>query len=230
MLDRLRCLGTCSYLGGIPSVPEAFCWSWGALREFNAEFLCGQGETIHYTRATFSLHSSARNFLVSDMRGDWIWMTDTDHVMEPDVVFKMVKLQEQYQLPVLTAIYRHKALPHHPMLWVWNEQEQGFVSLVEYDKTVPCFQVDAAGGGCLLVHRTAIEKLERMCVPPEEIFDHHRKWGEDMSFFLRCRNAGIPVYATPLAETTHLMTRGITEEDYVEGWWESEQVETKAVK
>jgi len=164
------------------------------------------------------------------MRGDWIWMTDTDHVMEPDVVFKMVKLQEQYQLPVLTAIYRHKALPHHPMLWVWNEQEQGFVSLVEYDKTVPCFQVDAAGGGCLLVHRTAIEKLERMCVPPEEIFDHHRKWGEDMSFFLRCRNAGIPVYATPLAETTHLMTRGITEEDYVEGWWESEQVETKAVK
>ena len=101
------------------------------MREFNMQFLCGQGETMHYTRATFSLHSSARNFLVSEMRGNWLWMTDTDHMFSPDIVFMMAQLQKQYQLPVLTAIYRHKALPHHPMLWVWNDKEQGFVPLVE---------------------------------------------------------------------------------------------------
>jgi hypothetical protein len=27
-----------------------------------------------------------------------------------------------------------------------------------------------------------------------------------------------------------LMTKGITEEDYISSWWESEAVETKAVK
>ncbi len=230
MLDRLRCLGSCGYLGGIPSVPEPFCWSWGAMREFNTEFLCQQGEMIHYTRATFSLHSSARNFLVRELRGDWLWMTDTDHLFEPDIVFKMVKLQQQYQLPVLTAIYRHKALPHHPMLWAWDEADQGFMPFMEYDTTVPCFQVDAAGGGCLLIHRSAIEKLERLCQPPEELFDHSGKWGEDLSFFRRCKQAGIPVYATSLAETIHLMTRGITDEDYVKDWWESQQVETRAVQ
>jgi len=198
--------------------------------QFNSEFLTQPGELIHYTRSTFSLHSSARNFLLNEMRGDWIWFTDTDHTFSPDVVFMMVKLQQQYRLPVLTAVYRHRALPHHPMLWVWNEQEQGFISLIEFDETVPCFQVDAAGAGCLLIHREAIERVQAICEPPEEPFDHISKLGEDFSWFTRCRKAGVPVYATSIPETYHLMSRAVDESMYVPGWWESEQVETKAVK
>src|SRR5262245_39165467 len=159
MIDTVNCIGTCAYLGGVWAVPEDFCWAWGAMREFNRDYLTGQQEMIHYTRAKFSLHSSARSWLATEMRGDWLFMTDTDHIFEPDVVYKLVTLMERHQLPVLSGIYRHKALPHHPMLWQWSDTEGGFCPLESVDMTVPLFQIDAAGAGCLLIHRRVFQKL-----------------------------------------------------------------------
>jgi hypothetical protein len=65
-------------------------------------------------------------------------------------------------------------------------------------------------------------------LPGEEPFEHRGRYGEDMSFFLRCREVGIPVYATPCVETIHLMPRGITDEDYRPGWTPSEEVVLRA--
>ena len=158
------------------------------------------------------------------MRGDWLWMTDTDHSFEPDIVYKMVHLMQQYRVPILSGIYRHKALPHHPMLWHWSEREQGLVPLAEYDATAPLFQVDAAGAGCLLIHRQVFTCLSEV-FPEEEPFEHRGKYGEDFSFFLRCKEAGILAYATPLVETIHLRPHGIQAEDYRPGWFPVEEVE-----
>jgi len=201
------------------AVPEQFCWAWGALREFNTSFLCGPTETIHYSRAQFSLHAHARNYWAEELRGDWLCMTDTDHVPEPDAVFKMVTLQQQYKVPILSAVYRHKALPYHPNLYIWREEHGGgFVPLIEYDTTVPLFRVDAAGAGCLLVHQSVFARL-RDVYPDTGPFDHIGKYGEDLSFFLRCREQGIPVYATPLVESVHLRVHGIADQDYIPNWF-----------
>lgn len=204
-------------------MPEAFCWSWGALREFNRDYLTGQGETIFYTRSLFSLHSTARNMLAQQMRGDWLFMTDTDHVIEPDCVYKLVQLMQQYHVPVITGIYRHKEKPHHAMLWQWAGERDGFAQLTEVDMSAPLIQVDAAGAGCLLIHRCVFERL-RTAFPNEAPFDHQGKFGEDFSFFKRCKEAGIPVYATPLVETLHLVPHAVTADDYIPEWYETEQV------
>ncbi len=223
MLNRVQCKGTVAYLGGLLAVPEPFCWDWGQMREFNTAFMCGPDESLYYTRTTFSLHAHARNDLAQQMLGDWVWMTDTDHRFEPDVVFKMVQLMEQYKTPVLSGVYRHKVLPFHPNLYVWNDNDGGgFVPLIEYDSSVPCFRVDAAGGGCLLVHRSVFARLKK-AYPDTGPFNHIGHYGEDLSFFLRCREQGIPVYATPHVETTHLRLHGITEHDYVPAWWGESQ-------
>jgi hypothetical protein len=218
MLSRSHCLGTIGYLGGLMTLPELFCWSWGQMLAFNAEHLLQPGESIHYTRARMSLHQTARNWLVQERRGDWLLMLDTDHTFPPDLCLTMLTLMKRYQTPVLTGIYRHKTLPHHPMLWAWQTGQDGLVPIAEYDPTIPCFQVDAAGGGCLMIHGSVLEKCARE-LPEEEPFTHRGKYGEDFSFFHRCKQLGIPVFATPLAETTHLTLKPITAEDYIEDWW-----------
>jgi hypothetical protein len=223
----MRVVGTAAYLGGVWAVPEAFCWAWGALREYTTQYFVGPDEAVHYTRATFSLHAGARNMLAKEMVGDWLWMTDTDHTFEPDALAKMVMLMQRFQVPVLSGIYRHKVLPHHPMLWLWSEAEAGFVPLLEYDPTCEVFQIDAAGAGCLLLHASVFARLSER-FPQEEPFEHRGHYGEDMSFFLRCREAGIPVYATPCVDTVHLMPHGVTEVDYVPDWLHSEEVTLRA--
>jgi len=194
------------------------------MREFNTEFVCQPGELIHYTRAKASLHAGARNFIASERRGNWTFMTDTDHVMEADTVYKMLALMQKFQVPVLTGIYQHKALPHHCMLWHWSEAENGFIPIIEYDKNVQVFRVDAMGAGCLLIANPVFDRMAQ-AFPDEGPFDHLGRYGEDFSFALRCKRLSIPIYATPLVETIHLMVRGITEADYVPDWFESQMFE-----
>lgn len=68
------------------------------------------------------------------------------------------------------------------------------------------------------MHRDVFTTLQARC-PDEGVWDHRGRYGEDMSFFLRCREAGIPCYATPLVQSIHLMSRGIQDEDYTPGWF-----------
>ena len=218
MREVHKCLGTVAYLGGLMALPEAFCWAWGNLREFNMQFVCAPGEMIHYTRSAFSLHAHARNALCQEMQGEFLLMLDTDVLVEPDALLKLLHIMKTYNAPVVSAIYRHKALPHHGMLWNWVEQDGGFRPLVLHDPHAPCFRVDAVGAGCLLIHQTALKRL-RETFPDEEPFDHTGKYGEDMSFCLRLRQAGIPLYATPQVEAVHLMARGVTDELYVDNWY-----------
>lgn len=220
MYHRIKMLGTAAYLGGLLAVPEEFCWAWSALREFTSNFLPQESEAVYYLRARFSLHAHARNQLVDDMQGDWLWMTDTDHTFPPHTLYQMVKMMQQYNTPVLSGIYRHKVPPFHPMLWVWSDvgDPPGFSPVVEHAKDVPVFQVDAVGAGCLLIHRSVFEALAK-AFPGEGPFDHIGKYGEDFSFCLRCRQAKIPIFATPLVESTHMRMQHLTEEVYIPEWF-----------
>ena len=121
MKDIQHVLGTVAYLGGV-APHEEFCWSWGEMREFNTQFLCQPGERIHYMRARQSLHAGARNELAESIMGDWLLMLDTDQRFEPDILLKLLTLQQAHKLPVLTGLSRHKQPPHHPLWWSWQEE------------------------------------------------------------------------------------------------------------
>jgi hypothetical protein len=77
------------------------------------------------------------------------------------------------------------------------------------------FQVDAAGGGCLLVRKRVFERIEDEL--GEEPFARTPPLGEDMSFFKRCERLGVKVYCDARIECPHLTVRPVTLDDYDRG-------------
>lgn len=213
-LLRNRCVGTVAYLGGLPAVLEPFCWAWGQLVQYNTEALCAPGEYVHYDRATVSFHSFARNSLVERFLGDWLLMLDTDHVPDPDLAVRLLTAMNQTEPPVsvVCGVYCHRTPPNSPVLYQWNKDGTGLEPIGDWDRDVKLMQVGSAGGGALLVRREVYERIrtELRCGP----FDITPPFGEDHSFFKRCRELAIPVYAAPKIESKHLEVRPLGLDTY----------------
>lgn len=201
-------IGTVAYMGGLMSLPEPFNWSWGNLLVNASETLCGPDEHIHPVKASVSLHDAARNQIVSQMRGDWLFMADTDMSFQPDALSRLVSVMTRFDLDVVTGIYSMKAPPHWPVLYLWNAETEKHEIIAGWDRNVPIFQVDSAGAGCLLVRRRAFEKIAREL--KENPFDRMGNRGEDHSFFMRLKQVGIEAWCAWNVEFEHLAYVGLS--------------------
>lgn len=213
-LQRRKCLGTVAYMGGVMGIPEPFAWSWAEMREFSKEALCQEGEYIHADRARVSLHDTARNHLADNMKGDWLLMLDTDLEFDPDLCARMVGTMTKYNLDVLTGVYCFKSQPHTPVLYYWNESTDRTEMIGDWDRSAELFEIGAAGGGCLLIHRRVFDKIKKEL--GERPFDRMpaTNWkgathGEDHSFFRRLRQVGIKAVCAPKIHCYHLRYDGV---------------------
>lgn len=199
---RKECVGTIAYLGGLPAVMEKFCWAWGQLIQFNAEYLCAPHQYVHYDRATVSFHSFARNSLTERFLGDWLLMLDTDHEPEPDLAVRLVTLMGRADVDVVAGTYCHRTPPNSPVMYQWNATATGLEPIGDWDKAASLVQVGSAGAGALLVRRRVYDRIrdELRCGP----FDITPPFGEDHSFFKRLKDLSIPAYAAVTIEARHL--------------------------
>src|SRR3990167_10526335 len=110
-----ECLGTIGIMSGIPFVHSEFMWSFAQMVQYNAEYLCGPNEFIHYVKPNTSNHAAARNSLKNQMLGDWLLMLDCDHIFDPDIAVRMLKVMDEYKVQVLTALYTMKEPPYAPV-------------------------------------------------------------------------------------------------------------------
>jgi len=205
MIIAKRPIGTVAYMGGVASLDEEFCWSWGQMIQCNNEFLAKPGEYVHLDRARTSDHASARNYLARNFLGEWLFQTDTDHQFEPDLVCRMVALMDRLQLNVLTGIYCYRTPPYLPLIYAWSEKDQAFAVIAEWNEPPedqPVFKVDCAGAGCLLVRRPVFNTIRQEL--GEEPFSHMGALSEDFSFFRRCMKLNIPVFCAPHIESYHI--------------------------
>jgi hypothetical protein len=92
---------------------------------------------------------------------------------------------------------------------LWNIEDDEVVSFSivgDYPRDA-VIQIDSTGGACVLIHRGVLEKMRA------EWGDHWftpitnkrtgGPFGEDTSFFLRCRDLGIPVHMDTSVKTSH---------------------------
>ena len=84
---------------------------------------------------------------------------------------------------------------------IFEDAPEGFLPLNKYDKD-SVFQVDAAGTGCLLIHRSVFEAIQADADPHQGkdwcwFWDGpiNGEWiGEDLQFCRRVRSLGFPIY------------------------------------
>ncbi len=213
LIKPKKIIGTVGYMGGLPAILEPFCWAWGQMIQYNSEYLCEPDQMVNYVKATASLHFFARNNLVEQMKGDWLVMLDTDHAPDPDVIMRMLDAVNKNNIQVATALYRHRASFGGPVIYNWDET--GFAQPIAFwTKDVPVMQIDSAGAGCLFVKKEVFERIEKEL--KEKPFTPIDYYGEDHSFFQRCKKLKIPAYALMDIESPHLKVEKLEMKNYVQ--------------
>lgn len=163
--------------------------------------------------------STARNKLVRDFldrqRAPWLLMVDTDMVFGADVLDRLVADADPVDRPVLGALcFSLDAGMLVPTMYELTEAEGGRAAFVRYERWPEdaCVRVTATGAACLLLHRSALERVEKavgdVAAPwfRETAAGPMALMGEDMTFCLRCAAADVPVYVHTGVRVGHMKT------------------------
>lgn len=162
--------------------------------------------------------ASTRNTLVDGFlrhpaEPEWLWMVDADVVFPPDVVTRLLDAADPIDRPIVSGVYfggRHHS-EQHAHIYRLSATGDAFDPIEGmkggWGAVTP---IDAAGAGCLLMHRDALVKIG-------DAFSHTgypwfvegagkagAEYGEDIAFCLRARSLGIPMVAHTGVQLGHL--------------------------
>ena len=109
----------------------------------------------------------ARNTIVENAEGDYIFFLDTDVLPPVDVVARLMK----HNLPIVTGLYYRRSNPMQgnqpiPGIYKWFPDEQtpygkgGHRAILQW-RPGELLEVDVAGAGCLLVKREVFQKIPK---------------------------------------------------------------------
>lgn len=168
--------------------------------------------------------AAGRNRVVRDFLeqtdGEWLLMVDTDMGFAPDTVDRLVAAADPGERPVVGALCfaacrEGEPTPLHgelfsirPTVYTWASDGtgSGFWPVLNYGRG-GLARVDGTGAACLLIHRTALEKVADRYGPawfdPMPADGSARWFSEDLSFCLRLREAGIPLHVDTSVKTAH---------------------------
>ncbi len=168
-----------------------------------------------------SLLSRQRNEVVKTFldhqTAAWLLMVDSDEAFTPEDFDKLTSAAHEKERPVVAGLYfgtipNAKGLLPSPVPHLYRRHEDGIsvVPLVDYpiDKVV---EIDAAGTGALLVHRSVLEAIRDAADPSEgdawcwfRDLPINGMWlGEDLYFCKRVRALGFPIHAHTGAVFSH---------------------------
>lgn len=165
----------------------------------------------------------AENFLQQD--ADWLFMVDTDMGFERDTVDRMVASATINDVKVLGALcfaqkqdtdmnpapFYGQRFRIQPTLYRYTEVretgERGFRSRTIYARDA-YQEVDGTGAACILIHRTALEKVGPDPFRPLTVagaggHGTDRTFSEDLSFCARLANEGVRIGVDTAIKTTH---------------------------
>lgn len=159
-------------------------------------------------------NNMAETFLSSAT--EWILWMDSDMTFPKETLVELFKVAEEKNAKMVTGIYYQRKNANLPVLWSRGDQTEhiglsgmenkradtnkyvGAFCFPNPDKKEP-FKVHAAGFGCVLVHRSVFEVLDRpwfKFIPGV--------CSEDFYFFVNAKEAGFDLWATPNIDLGHI--------------------------
>lgn len=204
-----------------------------------AALVASRGERLGglMRREGSGLLSKIRNEVVAgfldESRAEWLWMVDSDHQLTLSAFDRLVAAAHDRAAPVVGGLYfgafaTPQELYPAPIPVMFREQgDSGYNAIMEFpaDSLV---EVDAAGTGCLLIHRSALELVRAQATDDQ---GQNYCWfsdgpvagmwrGEDVSFCRRLKALGVPIQVHTGAVLPHLKRYWLTAEHH-RVWWAS---------
>lgn len=161
---------------------------------------------------------------------EWLWFIDTDMGFLPDTIDQLLAVADPEERPVVGALCfglrevaydgmgGRRVMPV-PTLFDWVTSPEGHLGFTPRWRYAPdvVTQVAGTGAACLLIHRTAAEKLRAEhgdCWFDPTRYGDGRRVSEDLSFCFRLGAAGIPVFVHTGVKTNHHKQVWISDLDY----------------
>lgn len=163
----------------------------------------------------------ARNDLVKhflDLDADWLFMVDDDMTFDSDALDRLLQSADPVERPIIGGLcYASGRDGYFPTMFLVSERGMNRISEWETGTLVP---VDATGAACLLVHRNVFLKMDHYPEAwpwfQETTFDGVTV-GEDVTFCIRARADGFPIFVNTAVEFGHLKTVSI-DSAYFKQW------------
>jgi len=183
--------------------------------------------------------SGPRNGLVRRFleygKADWLWMVDADMTFMPDVVERLVELADPVDAPIVGGLcfgFDDKGDIQPTLFGLLENQEDpsSEPQVIRYHEWPPdaMFQVAATGAACLLMHRSALERIRDVQLPGRSSpgFNQAYPWfqetehdgrpvGEDITFCWRAGLCGIPIFVNTSVQVGHIKDRELTVDAYL---------------
>lgn len=156
-----------------------------------------------------SLVYDAREFIADEfMKSDCeaLAMIDSDMTFHHETL----EILYNHNKPFLTAMAFKRVAPYQPCFFTKNginENGEPFLE-VPMEWSQGLLPIEGSGLACVLIRREAFEKLQKPYFFPME------NMGEDLSFCLRLKNAGVPMYCDTRIQAGHLATIEIMESHF----------------
>lgn len=147
---------------------------------------------------------------------EWLFWMDSDMTFPKETLVELFKVAEEKDAKLVTGVYYQRKGNNMPVLWSRGDQtESGQVSGIgskraETNKYVGSFlfphpdkkepsTCHAAGFGCVLVHRSVLEVMDR---PWFQFIKG--SCSEDFYFFVNAAELGFKLWYTPTLELGHI--------------------------
>lgn len=176
-------------------------------------------------------NETVEQWLTDRRDADWLWWVDTDMGFAGDTVDRLLAASSSTKRPIVGAL----CFAHHetgldgmggyrahpvPTLYRWVDvgpDKRGFTSWLDYPRD-QLVRVEGTGTGCVLIHRSVMEKIAAEHGPhwytPIRNDSTGKFMSEDLSFCVRAGALGFPVHVHTGIKTTHLKNVWLAEEDY----------------
>jgi hypothetical protein len=153
---------------------------------------------------------------LEDKDNTWLLCLDTDIAFDSEIVYKLLDAADPDERPIISALYFTYYGKNHmttsDVVPLWSKYtEGGGYEMVQQIYANEIQQIDAMGFGCVLIHRSALEKFVGKYEDVWTWFGHdlitsggmNLRLGEDYTFCHRARELGIPIFGHGDAIVTH---------------------------
>lgn len=156
---------------------------------------------------------TARNEIVRNMKGDWVWFIDDDHTFRPDTLARLAGRD----VPIVAPVVLTKRPPFRPVFYP-HRVATGYIagSLNDLPTDGSLHEVQAVGAAGMLIHRRVFDALTDPWFEAGKV--DGQALGEDLWFCQKARDAGFPVHVDPTVTLGHLAPVSISPVLVGDGW------------